>query len=256
MRRSAPSFTVEVRRRPGGSAKAGQDLRVSAARIQVAAYESESLRLAAATFGAAKTPQQPSAEGVDSHPKRRILQSLVPESPLADQREAASVSDATPEAGLRAPKPTFANVRKGKDRSSKLALNLEAPCELTAQTAADGFSVAAGRASVATASNGTAVSPDVLTAKSNAVDGNSAGPGPRPKAKRRVRNPIVQASSPAPVAAKDEGSIEQKDAIGALPTTLDGVSRPNRKRTILGRYVVGDELKPGERWKRRLSKER
>lgn len=31
---------------------------------------------------------------------------------------------------------------------------------------------------------------------------------------------------------------------------------PKRKRTIMGRYVFGDEFKPGERWKRRLSKGR
>ncbi len=42
----------------------------------------------------------------------------------------------------------------------------------------------------------------------------------------------------------------------ALLTTVDDVSRPKRKRTIMGRYVFGDELKPGEHWKRRLSKGR
>jgi hypothetical protein len=31
-------------------------------------------------------------------------------------------------------------------------------------------------------------------------------------------------------------------------------SRPVRQRKILGRYVFGDDLKPGERWKRRLPK--
>jgi hypothetical protein len=44
--------------------------------------------------------------------------------------------------------------------------------------------------------------------------------------------------------------------LGALPTAVADVSRPNRKRTIMGRYVFGDEFKPGERWKRRRSKGR
>ena len=84
----------------------------------------------------------------------------------------------------------------------------------------------------------------------------SGGPAPRSKAKRRVQIPIALDASPVPVSAKDQGSITQTDALGALPTAVDDVSRPNRKRTIMGRYVFGDELKPGERWKRRLSKGR
>jgi hypothetical protein len=64
------------------------------------------------------------------------------------------------------------------------------------------------------------------------------------------------ARGPVPVSAKDQGSITQTGSLGALPTAVDDVSRPNRKRTIMGRYVFGDELKPGERWKRRLSKGR
>jgi hypothetical protein len=50
--------------------------------------------------------------------------------------------------------------------------------------------------------------------------------------------------------------ITRPDALGALPTAVDDVSRPKRKRTIMGRYVFDDELKPGERWKRRLVKGR
>ena len=42
----------------------------------------------------------------------------------------------------------------------------------------------------------------------------------------------------------------------AAPSAADEVSPIARKRTILGRYVFGDELKPGERWKRLLRKTR
>jgi len=98
---------------------------------------------------------------------------------------------------------------------------------------------------------------DIPTATANrVVRKKSGGPSPRTKAKRRVQIPIALDASPVPVSAKDQVSITQTDALGALPTAVDDVSRPNRKRTIMGRYVVGDELKPGERWKRRLSKGR
>lgn len=37
------------------------------------------------------------------------------------------------------------------------------------------------------------------------------------------------------------------------PSASEGL-QPVRERKILGRYVFGDDLKPGERWKRRLPK--
>jgi hypothetical protein len=88
----------------------------------------------------------------------------------------------------------------------------------------------------------------------NNVVGNSGGPAPRQKAKRRTRIPIALDASSVPVPAKDQGSIAQTDGLQAPPIAVEDVSRPNRKRTIIGRYVLGDELKLGERWKRRLSK--
>jgi hypothetical protein len=50
---------------------------------------------------------------------------------------------------------------------------------------------------------------------------------------------------------------EQRTAIGTdysapIPLGVDDRSPQGRKRTLLARYVFGDELKPGERWKRRL----
>ncbi len=254
MRRAVPSFTVEVRRRPRLATKASQDLQLSKTKILTATFESESHRLAAATFGVAKTPDQPSAEGGASHQKRRILQSLVPEKPPAGQLQSL-LSDATPAPASREPKPPSVRARMGKDRTSKLSSNLEALADLTAQLA-NRYSNASVRSSGASPSDGTAVSPVMPPSKSNQVVGNPGAPALRPKAKRRVRIPIAHDASPAHVSAKDQGSIKRTGSLEALSTTVDDASRPNRKRTIAGRYVFGDELKPGERWKRRLSKGR
>src|SRR5271166_1521274 len=48
--------------------------------------------------------------------------------------------------------------------------------------------------------------------------------------------------------------IDQRSAIGTdssatLPSRVDDRPPQGRKRTIMARYVFGDELKPGERWK-------
>jgi len=257
LRHVVPSFTVEVRRRPRLATKASQDLQMSDTKTRPAAFESESHRLAAATFGSARTPNQPSGDAAP-YPKRRILQSLVPEKPPGGQLQDASLS-AGASHPTRAQKPTSVGPIEGKDDTSKLSRIWEASSELTAQLA-DRSSVGSVRSS-ASPSDGTAVSSDMPTATATAtanrvVRKKSGGPSPRAKAKRRVQIPIALDASPFPVSAKDQGSITQTDALGALPTAVDDVSRPNRKRTIMGRYVVGDELKPGERWKRRLSKGR
>ncbi len=254
MRHVVPSFTVEVRRRPRLATKATQDLQMSDTKTRPAAFESESHRLAAATFGAARTPNQPSGDAA-SYPKRRILQSLAPEKPPGGQLQDASLS-AGASHPTRAQKPTSVGPIEGKDHTSKPWSRIwEAASELTAQLA-DRSSVGSVRSS-ASPSDGTAVSSDMPTATANRVfRKKSGGPSPRAKAKRRVQIPIALDASPVPVSAKDQVSITQTDALGALPTAVDDVSRPNRKRTIMGRYVVGDELKPGERWKRHLSKGR
>ena len=254
MRRAVPSFTVEVRRRPRLATKSSQDLQLSETKTWPAAFENESHRLAARTFGAAKTPNQPSGDGAASYPKRRILPSLVPERPPGGQPQDAFLSAGASHPMSHAQKPTSAAPIEGKDHMSASPRNLEASSELTAQLA-DRSSVGSGRSS-ASSSDGTAVSSGVPTATANDVVADAGGPAPRPMAKPRVRVPITLDASPVPVAAKDRGFITRTDALGALPTAVDDVSRPKRKRTIMGRYVFGDELKPGERWKRRLSKGR
>ena len=184
----------------------------------------------------------------------RQLQVLafVPKMPLGGQPQDAFWSSGASHPMSHAQKPTSAVPMKGKDHISASPRNLEASSELTAQLA-DRSSDGSGRSS-APSSDGTAVSLGVPTA--NDVVADTGGTAPHPMAKPRVRAPITLDANPVPVAAKDRGFITRTDALGALPTAVDDVSRPKRKRTIMGRYVFGDELKPGERWKRHLSKGR
>ncbi len=256
LRRAIPSFRVEVRRRPKLATNSSQELQSSETKTWAAAFGSESHRLAAVTFGAAEAPNQPSGEGAASPPKRRILPSLVLEQSPGDPLQDAFSSAATSDPVLRARKPSSASARKGRDHTSKLSRNLELSPELTAPLA-DRSSVGSVRASLSP-SDGTAVSSPVpkATATANRVVGNSGGPARHKKAKRRVQIPSALDASPVPVSAKDQRSITPTDPFGPLPTDSADVSRSNRKRTIMGRYVFGEELKPGERWKRRLSKRR
>jgi hypothetical protein len=170
-------------------------------------------------------PIQPSNDGNASSPKGRILPSLVPEQQArrsAPRRLIVRFSVAFSIA--RAEVAVIARV-EGQGPQSKLSRNLDASPELTAQFDGD-------------------CEPSV---------GNSSGQAPRPKANRRVQVPTALDASSVPISAKDQRSITRTESLGALATAVDDASPPNRKRTILGRYVFGDELKPGERWKRRLS---
>ena len=52
--------------------------------------------------------------------------------------------------------------------------------------------------------------------------------------------------------APDRFSLVVTDEQTAPASGVDVRSPPAEKRTIMARYVFGDELKPGDRWKRRM----
>jgi hypothetical protein len=236
LRRIVPSFTVEVRHRPRLATNSSQGVQSLETTTRPTAFERESHRVAAATFEA-KTSNPPSSDGAASYPKRRILEILVPDKPPVG----------------RARKPPLARARKDKEQTSTAPRNSEASPDLKAQMA-ERPSVASNQSTGMSASDSTAGSSGIPTLTANPVIENSGGPAPRPKAKRRVQIPIALDARRATVSAKEQRSTTQTDSLGALKTRVDDLSRPNRKRTIMGRYVFGDQLKPGERWKRRLSK--
>jgi hypothetical protein len=200
------------------------------------AFESASHRLASAKFVAPKAPIQPSDELAAPLPTGRILQSLV-ESPAAWDPLSRAL-------GRRPGRPR-------KEQGSQLAPALDVPCDLPARLA--NVEPVEG---VVPPSDGIAVSAEEATAASNQVVQNSCVPKPRPKAKRRVQTTIALDAKPASASAKDQAIIRRTDASAAFPMAVDEPSCPKRKRTIVGRYVFGNELKPGERWKRRLIKGR
>jgi hypothetical protein len=68
------------------------------------------------------------------------------------------------------------------------------------------------------------------------------------KPSKSVASPPTPPSLEAlqPVIGADAPSVQTPSAAGRPPE--------DRQRKILGRYVFGDDFKPGERWKRRLPK--
>ena len=253
LRRIVPSFTVEVRRRPRPATSSSQGAQALETKAPPTAFERESHRLADATFEA-KTHQLSSHDAA-SFPKRRILESLVPEKPPVGRLQDELLSAATLDPKSRARKPPLVRARKNSDQTSKAPRSSQAAPDLTAKIAERPSLVSDQPTGIAT-SDAIAGLSGTPAAATNRVVETTAGPTPRPKASRRAQIPITLDTGPATLSIKDQRSIARTDSLGALGTRVDDVSPPARKRTIMGRYVFGDELKPGERWKRRLSKGR
>jgi hypothetical protein len=72
------------------------------------------------------------------------------------------------------------------------------------------------------------------------------------KAKRSDKIMISRDDVRGKPSSNDQLSAIEADSPAAIPSRVDDRSPQSRKRTIMARYVFGDELKPGERWKRRL----
>ena len=246
MRRAIPSFTVEVRRRPRLATNSSLSVRPSETKIPQEGVERESHRVTAAAFEAEKSNQFP-VDVAASRPKGRILPSLVPEEPLRRQLRDASLSASTSDPISRAQKRPPVRALKGKDQTSKSPQNSESWSDQTAPLV-DNLSTASRQSSGVPPDKGRGPSPSAPTAAPNQVVGNAGGLALRPKAKRRNKMPISFDDSRAALPLKDQRSRTGTDS---LPS-IDESSRQSRRRTIMGRYVFGDELKPGERWKRRL----
>ena len=237
MRRAVPSFTVEVRRRPRLAATSISDAQSSESRSPQAGFDRELDRALAAAFGVKNA--DPSPTDVASSPKGRILPSLVPDEPLPRPLRDAALTTAESEPPSRTP--------KRRDQASKSPRNSGLSSAENAPLA-ERLSTKSRQTSNAQSDEGTGVSPrGATTAQSPVV---SSLP-PRAKAKRRDEIAIScdDRAKPLPV---DQSSATGTDSLAPASSRVDDRSPPGRKRTIMARYVFGDELKPRERWKRRL----
>jgi hypothetical protein len=88
------------------------------------------------------------------------------------------------------------------------------------------------------------------TVASNQVFESSGGRALIPNAKGRGRRKSLDGSADPLV--KDRQSDTKIDIVTTPVPTVVEPPRQSRQRNIMARYVFGEELRPGERWKRRL----
>jgi hypothetical protein len=241
LRRAIPSFTVEVRRRPRLATTAGESVQSSETKILQTGAKREPLTVAAAAVEADRS-NQILIEAVASRPKGRILWSLVPEEP------SASLPASTLDPTSYAPKGLQSRAAKGGDQTSKSRRNLKlAPL-------VDDISTASCGSHDAPQDERTGLSPGEPTAPPSQAAGNGSHLPVRSKAKRPHKKPITVDDSGATPSLEDQRNRTGTDCPPAPPPSVDESSRQTWRRMIMGRYVFGDGLKPGDRWKRRLLK--
>jgi hypothetical protein len=236
LRRAVPSFTVEVRRRPKRATTSKPDAQSSEARSP---HASEAKKV------------DPSPVEVARSPKGRILPSLVPDESLRRTLRDAALTTAEFDPPSRAPKRTPSGTSKGKDQASKLLRNSGVSSDENAPVAERVSTTSRQTASVQS-DDGAGASPRVATTAQSQVVGESGGLAPSAKAKRRGKIAISRDDVRAKPLPNDQRSAIGTDSPATPSSVVDDRSPHGRKRTILTRYVFGDELKPGERWKRRL----
>jgi hypothetical protein len=228
LRRAVPSFTVEVRRRPRLATKSNPDAQSSENKPPQGAFDRESHRAAAAAFEAKEVDEFP-VDVAASHPMRRILPSLIADEPSRRPLRDSALATAESEPPSRA--------TKRRDTPS-----------------AERLSTASRQTSSVEPDEGAYASPKDPTTAQSQVVGDSGGLVLGPKARRRDKLAISCDDHRAKPLPNDQRSAIDTDSPATHLSRADDRPPQSRTRTILARYVFGDELKlkPGERWKRRL----
>jgi hypothetical protein len=249
LRRAVPSFTVEVRRRPKRATPSKPDAPSSETKSPRTGLDRASHRPLAAASEAEKP--DPSLVEVASSPKGRILPSLVPDDSLRRTLQDATLTAAESDPPSRAPKRPPVRTSKGKDQKSKLLRNKGMSSGDSAPLA-ERLSTTSRQTASVQSNDGAGVSPRDPTTAPRKVAGDSGGLVLSAKAKPRSMIAILHDDLTAKLLPNGQRSAIGTDAPATPSSLVDDRLPPKRKRTIMARYVFGDELKPGERWKRRL----
>jgi hypothetical protein len=238
LKRNTPSFTVEVRRQPRRASNSSTNGRLFETAPVRSAFDRDTQRAADAVFEP-REPEQPLPDAAPSAPKGRILPSLVVDDSAAHSfREDSRLEFESEETPRR--------TRRRSERLPKAAKPLK-PRRQSASPTAEAAPFLDGLASGSALETAEAlfVSPGRSAATSKEV----AAPASRKAPKKRAKKPGL--SSIAAWLNEPEPAIIEATP-PAPPSPAGEVAPTARKRTIMGRYVFGDELKPGERWKKRL----
>ena len=249
MKRAPPSFTVEIRRQQKRGATG-----VNPGWVQrLARSISGEPRRVASPAPEIRKVDGPAAEPAAPRPSGQILPNLA-EIELQNNRPLEAPSS------VAAKIPAIKATSERKYRQTTNARQVERARGRPKTSAAENASpmnsapTPAKSSSAGQLDEATAIppsrpfAPPASTAARNSASGTPARVTRPAKPSKPVKSPRTPPSLEAlqPVIEADAPSVQTPSAAGRPPE--------DRQRKILGRYVFGDDLKPGERWKRRLPK--
>ena len=235
MRRTPHPFAVEVRRHRGKSAiieakPFTRDAFFAAALLSLSAEEAK-------ISSDSDRAEDPNPKLVSPQPSGRILPSLVEVSPWPE----ASVKAETPRKPAREPGARRKTAKRAKAATAEVLeasrLGLSDSADLTID--------------LTVAATGVAAPERKSSAKTRRGDA-AANKKPQRRA-HAAKTPKIPPIAAAPVAANPPAPAVERQA---NPATRGDGPRQERRRSIMARYVFGTELRPGERWKKRLRKPR
>ena len=228
MRRTVPSFTVEVRRRPRLATTSRPNEQSLETKPLPAAFDRELHPAEAAAIGAKKT-DQPSVDV--PAPKGRILPSLVADEPLARLLRDASLSATESEPTSRTPKRQSVRPIEGKAHTFKPPRSSESsPAKST--PLADELSTASRQPTSARSDEGIGVLPTDPTTALSQVIGSSGGPALRAKAKHQEKIPISRDGRATPLLNSQRSSDYSGRAevpLSALVLVVNPIHRGARR---------------------------
>jgi len=245
VQRTTPSFTVEVRRTSRrGTGKTAQTW-LAESKPQISESTRMSLLAADAPFRTAPA-EEPSQEIVPPHRVGRILPSLIDE----DAANWALRDSSASEQQAPSPSPAAAPLQSGprhRIRTSKPPNS--------SQPMAEAGALAAHESAKAHAGDDGAQS-DQTAAGQHHPQPDGTTPTVRMKEASRKAASIDSEHNQVVPSAAGQTTMAEMNAQATSPSNTQDGPTPVRKRLIIGRYVVGDEFKPGERWRRLLHRKR
>ena len=241
VRYTTPQFTVEVRRASRHGTGQTAQTWLAESKPQMSESTRVSLRVADTPFRTAPA-EEPSQENVPPHRVGRILPSLIDEDAAnwALRDSTASEKEAPSPPPVATPLPSGPRPRIRTSRPPK-----------SSQSMPEAGGLPAGESAKAHASEDGA-QPNQTAATQLHRQRNTTGPKVRKKESSRKTASIFSEQNQVVSVAEGQTSTAEPIAEANSPSNLQEGPRSVRKRLIIGRYVVGDEFRPGERWQRLL----
>ena len=251
LKRPIPSFSVEIRRHPGRTTGPGLNARFFETKAALSEFDRDSHRAADAIF-APRSEVAASMMASTPAPTGRVLPVLVIDQPSNTEPNNEFSAAANPERGSRAADRPTPRSRNGGASPPK-SRNRTAPSPKVQPSIASNRSVSAVDVSpTPRPDDGAKLSTRKRPSKgSGNAKRASAQPRHAPAPPSNNKPSALMEHRPTPL-SEDRHPASVVADLQVAPSKVNGASSRIHNRIIWGRYVTGDEPKPGERWRSRL----